>query len=192
MAVDPLVLIFTALISLATGLLFGFAPLVHTRMKGLMAALQQGGTRGAIGSARHHVRWGLVMGEIALAVMVAVGAGLLARTVDNLTSASFSHMVVERRRELGIRMALGADRASVLGLVMRQGLLLTLAGMVVGLLGALGLNRSIASLLFGVRPTDATTLAWVITAIALVAATACWLPAWRASRLDPNTVLHED
>jgi len=89
-------------------------------------------------------------------------------------------------------MALGAERSSVVAQVMKQGLLLTIIGGVIGLAGVLGLNRLIASLLFGVQPTDATTLAAVIVMIVLVAAIACWLPAWRASRLDPNVVLRED
>ena len=69
---------------------------------------------------------------------------------------------------------------------MKQGLQLTAIGVVVGLAGALGLNRPIASVLFGVQPTDPTTLAAVIMTITLVAAGACWLPAWRASRFDPS------
>jgi len=75
---------------------------------------------------------------------------------------------------------------------MKQGLLLTTVGVIAGLAGTLGLNRLIASLLFGVQPTDATTLAAVIATITLVAGVACWLPAWRASRLDVNVVLRED
>jgi ABC-type antimicrobial peptide transport system permease subunit len=101
-------------------------------------------------------------------------------------------MATERRREIGIRIALGAARSSVVALVMKQGLQLTIIGVVVGLAGALGLNRLIASVLFGVEPTDPTTLAAVIMTITLVAVGACWLPAWRASRLDPNVVLRTD
>ena len=108
------------------------------------------------------------------------------------TYGVLSYMVAERRREIGIRMALGADRWSVLAQVMRQGLLLTAIGVIAGLAGALGLNRLIASLLFGVQPTDATTLAAVIATTTLVAAVACGVPAWRASRLDPSVVLRED
>jgi putative ABC transport system permease protein len=61
----------------------------------------------------------------------------------------------------------------------------------VGLAGAVAVNRLISALLFGVEPTDPATLAAVIVTIAVVAAIACWLPAWRASRLDPNVVLRE-
>jgi predicted permease len=108
------------------------------------------------------------------------------------TYGVLSYMVTERRREIGIRMALGANRSRVLALVLRHGLLLTTIGVAVGLAGTLGLNRLIASLLFGVQPTDAGTLAAVIVTISLVAILACWLPAWRASRLDPNVALREE
>ena len=108
------------------------------------------------------------------------------------TYGVLSYMVAERRREIGIRMSLGADRADVLAQVMKQGLLLTAVGVVAGLAGALGLNRLIGSLLFGVRPTDTPTLVAVSGTIVLVATIACALPAWRASRLDPNVVLRDD
>jgi predicted permease len=452
--VDPLVLLFTLGVSIATGLVFGFAPLMHTRVKGLVSALKEGGDRGATGAARHHIRRGLVMVEVALAVMLVIGAGLLLRTVYNLTNVDagfarsrlvtfsmtlppanypqglaraqmyqrvleklravpgvqgatamsglppnrplnandtdidnytappegpfenvdyyqqvmtgyfetmgipivqgrafqptdaassgmvavvnetlvntfwkgqnpigqrlrpccgnqvpwftvvgvakdvkqggidqktghelyflvdqtanvpapngqapvtmnvvlrttlpssalsqtidgvvheadravpvvrlrdmesvfaesirrprllaqllgafaglalvlaaigtygvLSHMVAERRREIGIRMALGADQGSVLAQVMKQGLALTTIGIVVGLAGAFALNRLIASLLYGVRPTDPTTIVAVVATITFVATLACWLPAWRASRVDPIVVLRDD
>jgi predicted permease len=108
------------------------------------------------------------------------------------TYGVLSYMVAERRREIGIRMALGAAQRSVLSQVMKQGLVLTVIGIVIGLAGAFGLNRLIASLLFGVQPNDPMTIAGVVATITAVAAIACWLPAWRASRLDPNIVLRQD
>jgi putative ABC transport system permease protein len=108
------------------------------------------------------------------------------------TYGVLSYMVAQRRREIGIRMALGAARSAVLTQVMRQGLQLAGLGIVAGLAGALALNRLVASLLFGVEPMDATTLGAVIPTIAAVAAVACWVPAWRAARLDPNVVLRLD
>ena len=85
-AVDARVLVFTFAISIATGLVFGLAPILHIRMKGLITALKEGGARGATRTARHHIRRGLVMAEVALAVMLVIGAGLLLRTVYNLTT----------------------------------------------------------------------------------------------------------
>jgi putative ABC transport system permease protein len=108
------------------------------------------------------------------------------------TYGVLSYSVAERRREIGIRMALGAAQRSVLGHVMKQGLVLTIIGIIAGLVGAVGLNRLIASLLFGVEPTDPVTIVGVVATITLVAAVACWLPAWRASRVDPSVVLRQD
>jgi predicted permease len=127
-----------------------------------------------------------------LAQLVGAFAGLALLLAGIGTYGVLSYMVAERRREIGIRMALGADRSSVLAQIMKQGLLLTAIGVVAGLAGAFGLNRLIASLLFGVRPTDGTTLAAVLGTIILVATIACGLPAWRASRLDPNVALRDE
>jgi predicted lysophospholipase L1 biosynthesis ABC-type transport system permease subunit len=108
------------------------------------------------------------------------------------TYGVLAYMVAERRREIGIRMALGAGRSRVLTDIIKEGLQLTVVGIVAGTGSAILLNRLIASLLFGVGPTDATTFATVIPAIAVIAAVACSLPAWRASRLDPNAVLRSE
>jgi predicted permease len=108
------------------------------------------------------------------------------------TYGVLSYMVAERRREIGIRMALGADQGRVLALVMRQGLVLTGVGIVAGLAGAFALDRLIAALLFGVQPTDPVTMVAVVATITFVATVACWIPAWRASRVDPNLVLRDD
>jgi predicted permease len=124
-----------------------------------------------------------------LAQLLGVFAGLALLLAAIGTYGVVSSIVAERRSEIGIRMALGANRSSVLVHVMREGLVLTGAGVAVGLAGAFGLNRLIASLLFGVQPTDASMAAGVAATMILVAAVACLLPAWRASRLDPSAVL---
>jgi predicted permease len=124
-----------------------------------------------------------------LAQLLGVFAGLALLLAVIGTYGVVSSIVAERRSEIGIRMALGANRSSVLAHVMREGLVLTGAGVAVGLAGAFGLNRLIASLLFGVQPTDVSTVAGVAAAMILVAGVACLLPAWRASRLDPSAVL---
>jgi putative ABC transport system permease protein len=127
-----------------------------------------------------------------LAQLLGALAGLALLLAAIGTYGVLSHMVTERRREIGIRMALGADQGSVVGLVMRQGLVVTIVGLGAGLAGAWALGRVIASLLFGVQPTDPVTFVAVVATIGLVAALACWLPAWRASRVDPTVVLRDE
>jgi predicted permease len=108
------------------------------------------------------------------------------------TYGVLSYTVTARRREIGIRLALGAGRSRLQMQVMKQGLVLAAIGLLVGLAGAVGVNRLIASLLFGVQPTDGPTLVTVIATITLVATMACWVPAWRASRVDPIEVLRDE
>jgi predicted permease len=127
-----------------------------------------------------------------LAELLTAFAGLALLLAAIGTYGVLSYMVAERRREIGIRMALGAHQSTVLTEIMRQGLVLASIGIIAGLVGALGLNQLIASLLFGIKPADPATLATVIATILLVAAFACWLPAWRASRVDPSVVLRAD
>jgi putative ABC transport system permease protein len=100
-----------------------------------------------------------------------------------------SYAVSQRTHELGIRMAIGAQRWDVLKLVLRQGMLLTLIGIVIGLVGALAISRIIASLLFGITPTDSLTLAVVSLIAAIAALLACLIPARRATRVDPMKAL---
>jgi putative ABC transport system permease protein len=97
--------------------------------------------------------------------------------------------VTERTREMGIRTALGAPRRGLLALVIRQGLLLTLAGAAVGIVGALVLSRFLQGLLFGVGPQDPVTIAGVVVVLFAVALAACWAPAWRATRVSPLEAL---
>jgi putative ABC transport system permease protein len=100
-----------------------------------------------------------------------------------------SASVTERFREIGIRSALGASRASILGLVLRQGMVLTAIGSTIGLLGATLVTRTMVSLLFGVSRLDLTTYLGVTLLLGSVAALACWAPARRASKVDPNVAL---
>ena len=80
----------------------------------------------------------------------------------------------------------------MLAQILKQGLQVTALGVTIGLAGALAVNRLLASLLFGVQPADTVTIAFVIATITAVAVVASWLPAWRASRLDPNLVLRDE
>jgi predicted permease len=127
-----------------------------------------------------------------LAQLLGLFAGLALLLAVIGVYAMLAHMVAERRREIGIRLALGAERTGVLADVMRQGLALTGVGVAAGLAAALTLSRVLASLLFGISPTDTTTIAVVVATMTLVTVAACWLPAWRASRLDPIVVLRDE
>jgi putative ABC transport system permease protein len=103
-----------------------------------------------------------------------------------------SYSVTQRTREIGIRAALGADRAAILRLILRRGLLLAVLGLVLGAAGALGLTRLMGSLLFGIDERDPLTLAAVAVLLAAVAIFACYLPARRATRVDPLVALRDE
>jgi len=100
-----------------------------------------------------------------------------------------SHAVTQRTQEMGIRMALGAQMSDVLKLVLKQGMLLALAGEAIGLMGAFALTRLIRGLLFGVTPNDAMTFVVVAAVLGVVALLACYLPARRATKVDPLIAL---
>ena len=103
--------------------------------------------------------------------------------------AVIAYSVVQRTREIGIRMALGAQSRDVLKLVVRNGMRLALVGVAIGLAGALALSRLMASLLFGVTSTDALTFAAMSTGLIAVALLACYIPARRATKVDPLVAL---
>jgi len=100
-----------------------------------------------------------------------------------------AYSVTQRTREIGIRVALGASRSAILRWVLKQGLVLTLAGVVVGLLGALALTRWLRSLLFGIGPTDIVTYGVLAAVLTIVALLACYIPARRATKVDPLIAL---
>ncbi len=100
-----------------------------------------------------------------------------------------SYSVAERTGEIGIRSALGASRANLLGLILRHGTWLTGTGLVIGYLGALGLTRLLATLLFGVGTWDPLTITSVTAILICVGLLACYVPARRATKVDPAIAL---
>jgi predicted permease len=125
----------------------------------------------------------LLLGGFATLALVMASLGLY---------GVMAYAVAQRTRELGVRLALGAARGNVLGLVLRQGLTLALAGGAVGLAGALALSRLLQSQLYGVRAADPATLAGVVLLLGAVAFVAALVPARRATRVDPAVALRGD
>jgi putative ABC transport system permease protein len=132
---------------------------------------------GTVGRARFNT---LLLGLFA-------GLATLLSTVGIFGVMSYS--VTLRTREIGLRIALGAQPREVLRLILKQGLLLTAIGIAIGLAGALALTRLLASLLFGVGSTDPATFAGIVLLLTLVSLIACYLPARRATRVDPLIAL---
>jgi putative ABC transport system permease protein len=106
--------------------------------------------------------------------------------------AVLAYSVEQRRREIGVRMALGAERRHVLGLVVGHGMVLALVGIALGVAGSYGATRVMASMLFGVTATDPMVFATMTGALAAVALAACYIPARRAARIDPAVALRSE
>ena len=163
MAGDMRLLVFTAVISLATGALFGLSPLVGT------------GRTSAGESLRMVILAAFSMLALVMASIAIYGV--------------MNYLVIQRTREFGIRVSMGATRGDVLRLVLGRAAVLIGAGTCLGLAGSVGLVRLIAKLLFGTAPLDPLTFAAAPALLAIVALAASYLPAWRATRVDPMVAL---
>jgi putative ABC transport system permease protein len=125
----------------------------------------------------------LLLGSFAAAALLLAAIGLYGVIAFGVT---------ERTREIGVRVALGAQHADILRLVMHRGMLLTGTGLAIGFVAALALGRVVAGLLYGITPTDPATLLTVALFLAAVAMVATYLPARRAARLDPMVALRAE
>ena len=125
----------------------------------------------------------LLLGGFAVLALVLAGVGVY---------GVISYVVTARTHEVGIRMALGAQRVDVLRLFIKQGMVRVLIGVGLGLFGAFALTRVMTSMLFGVSANDPTTFAVVASLLCLIAVMACYFPARRAARVDPLVALRHE
>ena len=139
--------------------------------------------------AMDEVLWSSLSFQRFLMLVLSVFAGLAIVLAAVGIYGVISHLVAQRTHEIGVRMTLGAQRADVLWMVVGRGATLTGLGVLLGLAGALALTRLIAGFLYGVRPTDVPTIVGVVVLLGTVALAATWLPARRATKVDPMVAL---
>ena len=140
--------------------------------------------RELVGNALAPYRFALIL------IAIFAGVAVLLATVGLYGVISYS--VSQRTREIGIRIAFGAARPTIMRLVLRQGLVLTGVGVILGVIGAVGLTRVISNMLVGVAPTDPLTFSAVAVALFAVGVAGSYVPARRALRVDPMEALRSE
>jgi len=126
------------------------------------------------------------------AVLIGVFAGMALLSASVGLYGVVSYLTARRQREFGIRVAVGARAIDVVVLVLKQGLFRAAGGLALGLALSAGVTRALAAMLFGVSPLDAETYASVVGLLTIVVLTASFVPAWRASRVDPTLALRQE
>lgn len=144
-----------------------------------------------IGTLEHFQYESMAPPRVTTALM-AIFAGLALLISTGGIAAVMTLAVTQRTRELGIRMALGADRGGIIGMVVRQGLALAVVGVAVGVAGALALTRLLSTLLYATSPTDVLTFIGVSVLFLTVGAAACFMPARQVTAIDPLSALREE
>jgi putative ABC transport system permease protein len=134
------------------------------------------------------MRWFVRLFGTLFAIFAAIGVALAAVGIY----AVMAYSVSQRTQEIGIRMALGAQRHRIMKLVLGQGLVLAAIGVAIGIAGSFAVTRVMTSFLVGVAPTDPATFVSVAAVLACIAALACYLPARRATRVDPMLALRAE
>jgi ABC-type antimicrobial peptide transport system permease subunit len=135
-----------------------------------------------------YVKAAFLAQKIAATLLIALGTVALVLAAMGIY-AVMAYVVSQRTREIGVRLALGAQAGDVLKLVMNQGLLLAALGLGFGLLGALAVTRLLTSFLYGVNPFDPGVFAGVAVLLAVVSLAACYMPARKATQVDPIITL---
>jgi putative ABC transport system permease protein len=125
-------------------------------------------------------------------LLIGVFAGIAAVLAAVGLYGVLATFVRQRTAEIGVRMALGAAPSRIFSLVVGQGLWLSATGIGIGVIAAAVVTRVMASMLVGVKATDPTTFVAIVLFFFMIAAVACWIPAWRASSLDPTVALREE
>src|SRR5690606_35432166 len=138
------------------------------------------------------VLYAAVAGPRFITLLLAVFAGVALALAAVGTYGVMAYSVAQRRQEIGIRMALGAQASTVLGMVLGQGFAVAALGLALGIAGALALTRLLTSLLFNVSSTDPLAFVSAPLLLAVVALLACYIPARRATTVDPALVLKQD
>jgi macrolide transport system ATP-binding/permease protein len=157
-------------------------------VRGEIAALDRSLPVASVRTLRQHMTWALWGVRMAASLSLAFGLLALVLAAAGLYSV-MAYTVSQRTREIGIRMALGAEGRDVLRLVAGQGMALTGVGLAVGLVGAFAATRVLSSILYGVSATDVATFASIALLLTIVAFFACYFPARRATRIDPMEAL---
>jgi ABC-type antimicrobial peptide transport system permease subunit len=219
-SIDLNVVVFTILVAVITGFLCGLVPAYQASHEEMGQTLRGG--EGIVTGGSQTMRDVLVICQLALAVVLLVGAGLLTNSFLRLLDASAGHdvavvtglrlnvilvglfaavalglaalgvyavtafAVARRKREIGVRMALGAAPMKLIGIALSGGMKLIVFGTAIGLVGAFGLSRFLRSLLYEIGPSDPVTYGIVILVLILVAVVANYLPARRATEIDPR------
>jgi ABC-type antimicrobial peptide transport system permease subunit len=127
-----------------------------------------------------------------MAVLLAGFAGIAVLLAAIGLYGVLAYYVTRRHHEIGVRVALGAGKGSIVELIVKRGIALVALGLAVGLLAAFGLTRLLEGMLFNTTPTDPTTFVSVSAFFSLVGLVACLIPAWRALRVDPVVVLQSE
>ncbi len=160
-------------------------------MRAAVAAIDPNLPLNRVETLADHVRTSIATARFYMVLLGAFAAVALALAAVGIFGV-LSYLVTQRTREIGIRVALGADRTAVVSLVVRQALTLAVAGIAIGITGAMGLSRVLQTMLFELSPTDPVTFVLVPAGLVAVAAIAAWWPARRAVAVDPLTALRTE